>query len=271
MSYRVDLFRALTSIEWSQAVWKLTDGVEELAACRAELLHDAVLAHLPREGLIVDAGAGTGRWVRYLRARGHRCIGFDISVAACLRAKAVDRTVPLAAADTRSAPLPDAAADVVLSFGVVEHEEDGPAESLRELRRIVKPNGLLVLAVPFDNLVRRLLVNRLMSYVTWRRRRAGWPLGFAEYRFSRREMKRLLQDAGFTIVGECYNDLVPPLNMGLWVDYNNLTLNPFRPSAPQQLLTMPPRIVPLVTSILRRAPGLIAGEIVLFARPAQPT
>ena len=130
-------------------------------------------------------------------------------------------------ADTRRAPLRSGSADAILSLGVVEHDEAGPQEGLREIRRLLKPGGLLVLAVPFNNWFRRLVVNRLQTRVTHKRRRAHLGLGFAEYRFTAREVRRHLTDAGFETLATYPNDLRPPKVMGLWVDRDNLITNPF--------------------------------------------
>ena len=269
MSYKIYLWDALSAIEWSQASWR--SEVPELPEpCDRELIHDVILRHLPPTGLVVDAGCGTAKWPIYLRGRGYRCVGIEISRDACRLVHGFDRALPLVCGDGRHVPLRTASADVVLSLGVVEHDEAGPLASLREIRRILKPDGLLVLAVPFNNLLRRLLVNHLQTYVTWRRRRADMRLGFAEYRFTKREVRRFLHQSGFAPVATYPNDLLPPRVMGLWVDRANLVVNPLAaPAGPaeQQLQFMmaglPGRIA---RALVRRAPWLVCGEVVFVAR-----
>lgn len=53
--------------------------------------------------------------------------------------------------DARSLQIPDAQFDVVYSMSVIEHIEgaDGDGHALREMIRVLKPGGLLVLSVPF--------------------------------------------------------------------------------------------------------------------------
>jgi SAM-dependent methyltransferase len=53
--------------------------------------------------------------------------------------------------DARRLPFPDASFDVVYSMSVLEHieGETGDSAALRELIRVLKPGGLLVLSVPF--------------------------------------------------------------------------------------------------------------------------
>ena len=124
----------------------------------------------------------------------------------------------------------------------------------------------MVLAVPYNNPLRRLLVNHLQSWVTRRRRRASWKLGFAEYRFSTREVMDFLRQTGFEVVSTHPNDLVPPKNVGLWVDYNNLTLNPFRPIEKNQLFQLPGLAGKIAAAVANRFPWLVCGEVVVVAK-----
>jgi len=262
MPYRIDLWASLSPIEWSQAGWKI--GGDE--ACQAELIHDVLLAHLPKEGLIVDAGCGTAKWPIYLGRAGYRCVGLEISPEACATARAADPGVRLVRADTRRAPLASGCASAVLSLGVVEHDEAGPQEGLRELRRILRPGGILILAVPFNNWFRRLAVNHLMTRVTRARRRAGIALGFAEYRFSSSEVRQHLADAGFETIASYPNDLRPPKVMGLWVDRDNLVTNPFVDAGPKELFVIPGWRGRLARLALDVAPWLVCGEATFVAR-----
>jgi SAM-dependent methyltransferase len=139
MSYKIYLFDALSPIEWSQAGWKLEGSDVNLADCEIEYIHAAMFAHLPKQGLIVDAGCGVARWPIYLRQRGYRVFGLEWSEEACRIAKQTDAGLEVMRADVRSTPLADASVDAVLSLGVVEHDEAGPIQALREARRILRP------------------------------------------------------------------------------------------------------------------------------------
>jgi SAM-dependent methyltransferase len=262
MSYKIYLWESLNAIEWSQAGWKI-GGNED---CRDELIHDVLLAHLPKDGLIVDAGCGTAKWPIYLGRAGYRCIGIEISREACLEARAVDPAVRLVRADTRRAPLRSGSADAILSLGVVEHDEAGPQDGLREIRRLLKPGGLLILAVPFNNWFRRLVVNHLQTWVTRKRRRARLGLGFAEYRFTAREVERHLADAGFETIATYPNDLRPPKVMGLWVDRDNLITNPFVNPGPKELFVLRGWSGRLARLALDVAPWAVCGEAAFVAR-----
>src|SRR5690348_11200785 len=118
MSYKVYLWDSLTAIEWSQAAWRIEGTTVSTEACDGELIHDVLLRHLPKNGTILDAGCGTAKWPIYLRRLGYRCVGVEISGDACRLAHELDRDLPLARADARSAPISTASVDAVLSLGV---------------------------------------------------------------------------------------------------------------------------------------------------------
>jgi SAM-dependent methyltransferase len=266
MSYKIYLFDALSPIEWSQAGWKLEGPTATLEDCKGEFIHDVMFRYLPKDGLIVDAGCGVARWPIYLRQHGYRVFGLEFSDEACHIAHDHDPDLTVLRADVRRAPLRDHSVDAVLSLGVVEHDEAGPVEALRETHRILKPGGVLVLAVPYNNPLRRLAINHLQSFVTRKRLRAQWKLGFAEYRFSGREVAEFLDTTGFDVVATYPNDLRPPKNMGLWVDLNNLTMNPFRPTNPEDLFILPGPSRRIAAALTRYVPWLVCGEVIFVAR-----
>jgi SAM-dependent methyltransferase len=109
----------------SQAGWKLEGGEVNLDDCRIEFIHDVLLEHLPKNGLIVDAGCGVARWPIYLRQRGYRVFGVEWSQEACNIAKAVDPGLEVMRGDVRATPLKDGSVDAVLSLGVVDTTSAG--------------------------------------------------------------------------------------------------------------------------------------------------
>ncbi len=266
MSYKVYLFDALSPIEWSQVAWKLEGRTVATEDCRIEFLHDVMMQALPRDGLVLDAGCGVARWPIYLRQAGYRVVGLELSHDACKIAREHDPGLGVAQSDIRNKAIRSGAVDAVISLGVVEHDEAGPDAGLAEARRILKPGGTLVVAVPFNNLWRRALGNTLLDTVTNRRRRRGWKMGFAEYRFSRREMRDALHRAGFAIVSEHPNDLRPPRNMGLWVDYQNLVLDPFKAMTPDELFIFRGLAGRVTQALTRWVPWLVCGEVIVVAK-----
>jgi SAM-dependent methyltransferase len=265
MSYKVLLWDNLTPIEWSQASWRRAAERVPLEECEQEWVRDVLLRHLPRGGLIVDAGCGSGKWPIYLRRRGYRVVGIEISRDGCALARAGEPGLDLLQCDARQAAVKGGSVDAIVSLGVIEHDEAGPGAALAEAHRMLRPGGLLIVAVPFDNPWRRCLHNRLLDRATRRRRAAGQRLAFTEYRFSARELRRYLVAAGFDPVVAFTNELSPPHNMGLWVDWNNLVADPLRPPA-SELFLLPGALRRPAAVLQRCVPRLVAGEVGFVAR-----
>ena len=112
-------------------------------------LHDQVLLALgePSGGkgsrLVLDAGCGTGKMLETLH--GERAFGFDLSGQA-LRLAAPRAPERLVRAATQSIPYASGVFDAVLSLDVLSNVPDcAVQEALRELLRVLKPGGRLVL------------------------------------------------------------------------------------------------------------------------------
>lgn len=103
------------------------------------------------DAVVVDVGCGTGSALRRLAPRvpEGRLIGVDptarmLEIAA---ERAEDdpngHRIELLEGPAERLPLADAMADVVLALDVIDHFED-PAAGLREIRRVMRPGGHLV-------------------------------------------------------------------------------------------------------------------------------
>jgi ubiquinone/menaquinone biosynthesis C-methylase UbiE len=129
------------------ATWdtKFGDDMPAYAAAIAE-------AGIPRGGAVVDVGCGTGRALPPLReAVGPRgaVLAIDITPEMLHEASCQGRAAhaALLLADARRLPLADACVDAVFAAGLVHHLPDTDA-GLRELARVTRPGGLLVLFHP---------------------------------------------------------------------------------------------------------------------------
>ena len=117
-------------------------------AKRSLVLQEARRAGVDRQGLAVDVGCGTGAVLSALSPEFARVVGTDLSArGARLAATTVGPEVGPVLARAEALPFPPAAATLVTSLDVLEHLDDDVA-ALRELSRVARPGGLLVLAVP---------------------------------------------------------------------------------------------------------------------------
>jgi SAM-dependent methyltransferase len=124
-----------------------------------KLMHGSLLEaeHLARywwaarfvsEKRVLDAGCGTGYGSKILARAGADVVGVDIDPAALDEAReAAPERVAFEMADARKLPFADAEFDVAVCFEVIEHVDD-PESILDELRRVLRPDGLLVASSP---------------------------------------------------------------------------------------------------------------------------
>jgi len=124
---------------------------------RIHALVAALLAARHTGGTLVDVGCGTGDLWRATRDRFARCVGVDVVRYPELAAEIAFQHADL---DRDRLPIGDAAADVTAAIEVVEHLEN-PRAFVRELVRITKPGGWVVLTTP-----NQLSVLSLLTLVT---------------------------------------------------------------------------------------------------------
>jgi SAM-dependent methyltransferase len=104
-----------------------------------------IIDALPKDSLVLDVGCGPGRVLTYLGFRGVRCIGLDRSANSI--AIIVGRHhLPGVVGDNLRLPVLNDVADLVITDGVLHHTGD-PPQAFAEDCRIVKPSGLLYVAV----------------------------------------------------------------------------------------------------------------------------
>jgi 2-polyprenyl-3-methyl-5-hydroxy-6-metoxy-1,4-benzoquinol methylase len=96
---------------------------------------------------ILDVGCSGGIIADELHRRGARMIGLDIDIPGLSKAGAqFADSASFVCADSERMPLADASVDVVICNHVYEHVVD-PEQLFAELRRVVRPDGLLYLGL----------------------------------------------------------------------------------------------------------------------------
>jgi SAM-dependent methyltransferase len=107
----------------------------------------------PDAGVVADVGCGNGVYLAELARRGYgrRLIGADLSPgmlrAARQRTRQAGRPGPaLVAADATALPLRDSCADLTLAMHMLYHVPE-PEVAVRELRRVTRPGGRVVVGL----------------------------------------------------------------------------------------------------------------------------
>jgi len=100
------------------------------------------------QGCVLDAGCGTGGFLKFLAAsRTDLAVAgceWDIFAASLARAKGV----PVTVGSVHALPFADGKFDAVVSADVLCHEGVEPAPALAEMRRVLRPGGVLVVNMP---------------------------------------------------------------------------------------------------------------------------
>jgi SAM-dependent methyltransferase len=149
----------------------------DIGALGAELNRWKFEPHIRPQDALVDFGCGTGGLLERLDAASKA--GVEVSEPARLEAQGRGLTVVAAAAE-----LAAASADVVISNHALEHTL-APLDELRELRRVLRPTGKLVLWLPLDD---------------WRTQRRPRPdPNHHLYTWTPLLLSNLLEEAGFDV------------------------------------------------------------------------
>jgi ubiquinone/menaquinone biosynthesis C-methylase UbiE len=145
---------------------------------------------------VVDFGAGTGWFARFLTQLGCRVILLDVSETALKMARELYQRLPVIGDrpapeflvfDGRTIPLPDASVDRVMTFHAFHHAPH-PVAILSELGRVLRPGGIAGFAEPgprhsrtavsqFEMRNYRVVENDVDVHAIWR---AARGLGFRD-------------------------------------------------------------------------------------------
>ncbi|MSQ26796.1 MAG: class I SAM-dependent methyltransferase [Dehalococcoidia bacterium] len=154
-------------------------------------------------GRVLEAGAGTARFVRGLRSANPAIqpIACDLVLDGLKYARRQDAAIEAAQADITSLPFRAGAFKAVLVFDVLEHLPR-PQDAVAELWRVLEPNGRLHALVPCEG--QPLTLHWLM----WK---SGVGADIKErsvghvQRFTHRGILTLLTGQGFTITNVSYS------------------------------------------------------------------
>lgn len=160
---------------------------------------------------ILDLGCGNGRLFEFLKNKKVDYIGIDSSEKLIETAKKKFPKAKFQRADALNLPFPNNFFDKIYSIAVLHHipSEEFRLQFLREAKRVLKPEGLLILTVwKFHQpkelyLILRYTISKLIvkSKLDWKDIFEPWGTKIKRYYhcFSKKELIRLVKKSGFRI------------------------------------------------------------------------
>ena len=155
--------------------------------------------------LVLDAGAGTGRFTLPLHQRGVHTIALDISVEmlgeGARRAEKMNVPFPALSGDIERLPFPDNTFDSVVSITVLRHFPEWTA-ILDEYVRVLRPDGRIIFDMASGDQAAYMRANGLIEEET---DPYFDPVSFDKC-LSMRELTRLVRERGLRVVATVPND-----------------------------------------------------------------
>ncbi len=185
------------SLDYWEGVWEEQDLETMFRGSDHPEVLTSTQAYLPAGATVLEGGCGTGRYVYALREAGYRAVGVDF-VARTLRR--VHQAVPeleLIVGDVFHLPLDEQTVDGCWSLGVIEHFWDGYEPILAEMRRVLRPGGVLFLAYPYCSPLR----SWKAAFGCYERLDGtAEPPGFYQFALNPREVRRQCERFGLTLL-----------------------------------------------------------------------
>ena len=187
---------AYWSSVWADREFTPSQIFRQIENCDEYKVIDKYLQKLPNTASILDGGCGMGEWSVYLKSRGYKITGLDISSSTIERLKSVFLEHDWQVGDINNLEFGDKTFDAYLSWGTFEHFEAGLLAPIKEAWRVLKPGGYLFISVPQDSL--RLMHER---YGRWQPNIAKSRLkqAFYQWRLTKREIAFEVEQEDFEI------------------------------------------------------------------------
>jgi SAM-dependent methyltransferase len=139
-------------------------------------------------GPVCDLGCGPGQIARYLHERGVDAFGVDLSPAMIEAAQRLNPGIHFEQGNMQALRAADGAwAGIAAFYSIIHIPRESVVSALRELRRVLQPNGLLLLAFHVGD--------EVVHLDEW------WdkPVALDFVFFSLAEMEGYVREAGFVI------------------------------------------------------------------------
>lgn len=179
--------------------WGAKDDSRITAVASNRFFVETTARHLPAGSRVLDGGCGMADKVFALAAGGFDAWGADFAVETLSRARAVAPKLRVVAANVVALPFRDGFFDGCWSIGVIEHSFDGFLPIATEIRRVLRPGGILFLTFPAFSFIRRLKA-RMGRYDEWTPALEADTTAFYQFALSPGPVAGTFEGLGFTLV-----------------------------------------------------------------------
>ena len=160
---------------------------------------EAINKYSAAKGRLLEIGFGNGSFLKLAQKEGWDVHGVDLSSPNVRHAREVLELPNIFQGTIADLDYGDDYFDVVAAFNFIEHVADQRG-TLAHIRRLVRPNGLVILLCPNTSGIYHLLVGDIFSEsdaldISW------IPPDHVGY-FDKRNLKLLLESTGFKVIGD---------------------------------------------------------------------
>ena len=140
---------------WTKSWEGSSFSIEEKsdAVKNSNALLPAIIKYTPASAKILEAGCGMGQWVMVLDQMGYNITGLDFSESTIEKLQAEYPNLQFVVGDVTDFEFKDESFDAMLSWGVIEHFEEGPSQALSEAYRVLSKDGISFVTVPCKNIL----------------------------------------------------------------------------------------------------------------------
>jgi SAM-dependent methyltransferase len=139
-------------------------------------------------GLVCDLGCGPGHIARYLHERGAQAFGLDLSLGNLRQARRLNPQLEFVQGDMLALPFArESLGGIAAFYSIIHLQQEQLADALREMRRVLRPGGWLLLAF-------HLGAETLHEEELW-----GYAVSLDVTLFTLAEVEKHLEDAGLRV------------------------------------------------------------------------